>query len=161
MESHLSSEQLERALAGQAEPQVMEHVAGCAACQAEVACFGAMFGEMKVSAMEVAAVQRRRAVAVEARPARRGGVWATAVTATVFVAAAVPFAVHRPAVKQPVAVTASGSAATTAGANAAVASVSDAELMSSIQSDLASNVPEPMQALEGTEANSTAKAGNN
>jgi hypothetical protein len=150
---HLSSEELERAMAGQAEPRALEHVAGCEACAAEIASFQRMFGELRESATEMATEQRR--MAVVARPAKRAGVWGYATAAVVFVAVGLPVAMHHPAVKTPVV------AGPANGAEGDAASVSDAELMTNVQNDLSSNVPEPMRALEGTVDNGSTTGSDN
>ncbi|MES2391754.1 MAG: hypothetical protein V4555_08940 [Acidobacteriota bacterium] len=143
MKMHLSSEAMERLLAGKADAATMEHVSGCAACAEETARMSAMLGAFRESAVEVAAMERRRAVVAGVGSARRLSVWATGAVAVVIAAVMVPV-VTRHEVVTP-------QAPVVANAQAGAAAVSDAELMAKIQDDLASNVPGPMQALEGRE----------
>jgi hypothetical protein len=141
MNSHLSSEQLERALAGRPAPEVMQHLKKCARCNEDIAATGALLAGFRNAATGAAEKYRRLAPARASKRVPRMA-WALA-AAALFVGVGAPLAVHRHDAGRGV----PAQVATEASA------ISDEALLENVQDDLSSSVPKSLLPLADTSTN--------
>jgi len=138
--SHLSSEQIERVLAGSPEELSQEHLGQCASCREEVEHLRAVFGSLRATMTITAQSQRRSAVLRERKSSPRLA-WAAAL-AVLVVGLMIPLSplVHLRRGETP-------AARPTPPAD----TLSDEALLNGIQKDLSTSVPEPLEPLAGTQ----------
>jgi hypothetical protein len=143
MKAHLTSEQMDEALAGRMDRVVAHHVKTCKWCEEEIAALGAALGSVRSSAFETASRERTRAVMPRQTRSVPRLAWVGAVAA-MLLAVSTPLTLHR------------NNVAAVSPAPAAVESasqqISDEALLNSIQGDLASSVPESMTPLTEKES---------
>jgi hypothetical protein len=142
MNTHLSSEQLDGVLGGQASQDAKLHLSGCAQCSGELASVRETFGNFRETASAVA--EQHRLLAATSTPRRVPRMaWGLA-AAALFVSIAAPFATHRrvavPAVEP---------------AAQVPATMSDEALLDNVQNDLSSSVPESLLPLAATSNSAT------
>jgi anti-sigma factor RsiW len=141
MNSHLSSEQLERVLAGRPSHEVSQHLGKCARCVEDVASMRAVLGNFRSAASSSAEHHLKFAAPVAtARVPRTAWVLASVV---LFAGIATPFAVRR----QPV------SPVVVGVSTQALPAISDEALLNNVQNDLSASVPESLLPLADTSTN--------
>jgi hypothetical protein len=138
MMRHLTSEQIENTLSGEASPEVSGHLAGCARCASELVSLREVFGNLR-EATAASAEHHRRFVATAGSRRVPRMAWALA-TAALFIAAVTPIAVHHRS-------TTRVGVGATPGPDA---TISDEALLDGVQNDLSSSVPTSLQPLAGT-----------
>jgi hypothetical protein len=142
MNTHLSSEQFDGVLSGQASQDAKLHLSGCAQCSEELASLRGAFGNFREAASAVA--EQHRLLAVTSTPRRVPRMaWGLA-AAALFMSIAAPFTVHRR-----VAVPIEGPVTQNA------VTMSDEALLDNVQNDLSSSVPESLLPLAATSTNAT------
>ena len=145
MNSHLTSQQMERAFAGRPDHAVTQHLSGCSRCREELASFTNVFASLPQQAASAANLHRRLA-----RVPQRSGSWLSlrvcgVATAVLLLGVAAPLAVR---FQTPV-----GQAPAAPAAPAQVAAVmSDDALLTSVQNDLSSSVPESLLPLSAADS---------
>jgi hypothetical protein len=144
MNSHLSSEQLDGVLMGEASQDAARHLSGCALCAGELTSLREVFGDMREATAAAAAHHQRFVATAGSRKVPRMA-WALACVA-LFVSVTAPVALHHrdvaPVVQK-------------AATPAAVATISDEALLNSVQNDLSTSVPESLLPLTDTSTNAT------
>ena len=140
MNRHLSSEELDGVLSGQAREEATAHLSACVLCAGELAQLRNGFGDLRVATTAAAEHHRHFAATASARRVPRMA-WALA-TIALFVSVATPLIVHRRAADVP-------------GVVPVAVAISDEALLDSVRNDLASSVPESLQPLASTSPNAT------
>jgi hypothetical protein len=146
MNSHLSSEQLERALAGRPAPEVVQHLKKCARCNEDIAATGALLAGFRNAATGAAEEYRRLAPARASKRMPRMA-WALA-AAALFVGVGAPLAVHHRNAGRVI----TGEVAATQPA------ISDEALLENVQDDLSASVPKSLLPLANTSTKDSATA---
>jgi len=142
MNSHLSSEQLERVLAGRPAPEVTQHLKKCARCGEDVATMRGLLGDFREAATGVAEQYRLAPVRMQKRAPRMA--WALAAAALV-VGVATPVVVHHRDAGRGVPPVA-----------ADMPAMSDEALLQNVQDDLSASVPKSLLPLTSTVKDSKA-----
>ena len=147
MMKHLTSEQMDSTLSGQASQEVAGHLESCAQCAGELVSLREVFSDLREATAASAEHHRRFVSSAGARRVPRMA-WAM-VTAMFFVAAVTPVAVHYRKAVVPV----QGNVAT-----GAAATISDEALLDGVRNDLSTSVPASLLPLAGTSPSTTDSA---